>query len=181
MLGALAASRPLLQLLQPCALCSLNSYTYLMDVMIRNNRSLLFVGPTGTGKSVYVKDKLMNGLDKEMYQPLVVNFSAQTKAGQIQVLFCVCVCVCVCMCVCVCVCVYVCVCVRVCSSVTITLCMCANNPLTYSLYITYMEYRHYPCIHVESIYSQIMIHCIVNWAFFARKVLVFYFACCFIL
>ena len=56
-----------------------------MDVMIRNNRSLLFVGPTGTGKSVYVKDKLMNGLDKEVYQPLVINFSAQTKAGQTQV------------------------------------------------------------------------------------------------
>ena len=56
-----------------------------MDIMISNNRAVLFVGPTGTGKSVYVKDKLMNGLDKEVYQPLVVNFSAQTRAGQTQV------------------------------------------------------------------------------------------------
>ena len=57
-----------------------------MDIMINNNRAVLFVGPTGTGKSVYVKDKLMNGLDRDVYQPLVVNFSAQTRAGQTQVL-----------------------------------------------------------------------------------------------
>ena len=55
-----------------------------MDVMIEHGRSLMFVGPTGTGKTVYVKDKLLNGLDKTTYQPLVVNFSAQTRAGQVQ-------------------------------------------------------------------------------------------------
>ncbi len=60
------------------------SYTYLMDLMVCNNRALMFVGPTGTGKSVYVKDKLMNGLNRELYQPLVINFSAQTRAGQTQ-------------------------------------------------------------------------------------------------
>ena len=55
-----------------------------MDLMIRNNRALMFVGPTGTGKTAYVKDKLLNDLDKELFQPLVINFSAQTRAGQVQ-------------------------------------------------------------------------------------------------
>ena len=60
--------------------------TYLMDIMVKHGRALLFVGPTGTGKTAYVKDNLMNRLDKEKYAPLIVNFSAQTSAGQTQVL-----------------------------------------------------------------------------------------------
>jgi len=40
--------------------------THLMDIMINHNRAILFIGPTGTGKSVYVKVKLMNGLDKDV-------------------------------------------------------------------------------------------------------------------
>lgn len=59
-------------------------YTYLMNLMIHNEQSLLFVGPTGTGKSVYVKDFLMHGLPKDTFIPLVINFSAQTTAGQTQ-------------------------------------------------------------------------------------------------
>uniref|UniRef100_A0AAY4CQS0 Dynein axonemal heavy chain 12 n=1 Tax=Denticeps clupeoides TaxID=299321 RepID=A0AAY4CQS0_9TELE len=59
-------------------------YTYLMDLCIQNGVPLLFVGPTGTGKSVYVKEKLMNHLDKERYLPFFVNFSARTSANQSQ-------------------------------------------------------------------------------------------------
>ncbi|XP_071816044.1 dynein axonemal heavy chain 12-like isoform X3 [Apostichopus japonicus] len=59
-------------------------YTYLMDICIRHKRGIMFVGPTGTGKSVYVKDKLMNHLSKDDYLPLFVNFSAQTSANQTQ-------------------------------------------------------------------------------------------------
>uniref|UniRef100_A0A8C2FTF9 Dynein, axonemal, heavy chain 12 n=1 Tax=Cyprinus carpio TaxID=7962 RepID=A0A8C2FTF9_CYPCA len=56
-------------------------YTYLMDLCIQ---PLLLVGPTGTGKSVYVKEKLMNNLDKDLFLPFFVNFSARTSANQTQ-------------------------------------------------------------------------------------------------
>ena len=59
-------------------------YSYLMDLLLQNNKPLMFVGPTGTGKSVYVKDKLMNGLPKDQFLPAFVNFSAQTSANQSQ-------------------------------------------------------------------------------------------------
>ncbi|TSM04870.1 Dynein heavy chain 7, axonemal [Bagarius yarrelli] len=59
-------------------------YTYLMDLCINYGMPLLFVGPTGTGKSVYVKEKLMNNLDKDRYLPFFVNFSARTSANQTQ-------------------------------------------------------------------------------------------------
>lgn len=59
-------------------------YTYLMDICIKNKRPILFVGPTGTGKSAYVKDKLMNNLSKEDFIPAFVNFSAKTTANQTQ-------------------------------------------------------------------------------------------------
>uniref|UniRef100_A0A3Q4BIM9 Dynein axonemal heavy chain 12 n=1 Tax=Mola mola TaxID=94237 RepID=A0A3Q4BIM9_MOLML len=59
-------------------------YTYLMDLCISNGVPLLFVGPTGTGKSVYVKEKLMNNLDKDRYLPFFINFSARTSANQTQ-------------------------------------------------------------------------------------------------
>uniref|UniRef100_A0A4W3H1L8 Dynein axonemal heavy chain 12 n=1 Tax=Callorhinchus milii TaxID=7868 RepID=A0A4W3H1L8_CALMI len=59
-------------------------YTYLMDLCITNGKPLLFVGPTGTGKSVYVQDKLMHNLDKELFLPFFVNFSARTSANQTQ-------------------------------------------------------------------------------------------------
>ena len=60
-------------------------YKFLMDILIRHNKPVMLVGPTGTGKSVYVKDKLMNELDKDKFIPAFLNFSAQTSAGQTQV------------------------------------------------------------------------------------------------
>ncbi|XP_078059400.1 dynein axonemal heavy chain 12 [Mustelus asterias] len=59
-------------------------YTYLLDLCVTNGKPLLFVGQTGTGKSLYVQDKLMNNLDKDRYVPFFINFSARTGANQIQ-------------------------------------------------------------------------------------------------
>lgn len=60
-------------------------YKFLMDILIRHGKPVMLVGPTGTGKSVYVKDKLMNELDKNEFIPAFLNFSAQTSASQTQV------------------------------------------------------------------------------------------------
>ncbi|KAM9098063.1 dynein heavy chain 12, axonemal isoform X1 [Sarcophilus harrisii] len=59
-------------------------YTFLMDLCLTYQKPLLFVGPTGTGKSVYVKDKLMHHLNRDQYFPFFVNFSARTSANQVQ-------------------------------------------------------------------------------------------------
>ena len=44
------------------------------------------MGPTGTGKSAYVQDKMMHGLSKDKFLPTFVNFSAQTSANMTQVM-----------------------------------------------------------------------------------------------
>ena len=58
-------------------------YSYLLEILQTHNFPTLFCGPTGTGKSVYTMTKLAGGMP-EVYDNLVVTFSAQTSANQTQ-------------------------------------------------------------------------------------------------
>lgn len=58
-------------------------YTYLLDKLARHKMHCLFVGPTGTGKSVYVKKHLQTGMP-ENFNSMLLSFSAQTSANMTQ-------------------------------------------------------------------------------------------------
>ena len=58
-------------------------YTFLLDILLRHDRPVLFVGPTGTGKTVYVQ-KLLLGLKATEWSSIFINYSAQTSANQSQ-------------------------------------------------------------------------------------------------
>ncbi|EDV24937.1 uncharacterized protein TRIADDRAFT_25541, partial [Trichoplax adhaerens] len=59
-------------------------YSYLLDLLIQYGLPILLVGPTGTGKTMYVKEKLIHKLPRDRYSPVLINFSAQTTANQTQ-------------------------------------------------------------------------------------------------
>lgn len=56
----------------------------LLDLLVKHSKHLMIVGPTGTGKSVYVNDFLLKRNDNAIFKPLLINFSAQTSANQTQ-------------------------------------------------------------------------------------------------
>lgn len=56
---------------------------FMLHESLRYDFPLLFTGPTGTGKSVYVGQHVM-ALPKETFQPITVTFSARTSANMAQ-------------------------------------------------------------------------------------------------
>jgi dynein heavy chain len=52
-------------------------YSFLLKLMIDTKNPCLFCGPTGTGKSVYIKNVLQN-LPRREFSTIEVGFSAQT-------------------------------------------------------------------------------------------------------
>ncbi len=59
-------------------------YSYIMNLLISNQKFLLIIGNTGTGKSAYITEYLLNKADKNVYKPVIINFSAQTSSNQTQ-------------------------------------------------------------------------------------------------
>ncbi|EDW55574.1 GM17246 [Drosophila sechellia] len=55
-----------------------------LDLLNRHGKPIMLVGPTGTGKSVYVIDYMLKKMDLSFYKPLLISFSAQTSANQTQ-------------------------------------------------------------------------------------------------
>ncbi|GFR40055.1 hypothetical protein Agub_g593 [Astrephomene gubernaculifera] len=59
-------------------------YSHLLALQVANHVPLLLAGPTGTGKSVYIKSFLADKLDRAKWTHMVFNFSAQTSANMTQ-------------------------------------------------------------------------------------------------
>ncbi|XP_058967936.2 dynein axonemal heavy chain 6 [Pocillopora verrucosa] len=59
-------------------------YGFLMEKLLVVNRSVMFTGTTGVGKSVVAKGLLTDISDKANYVPIMMNFSAQTSSQRTQ-------------------------------------------------------------------------------------------------
>lgn len=59
-------------------------YSYLLQALVTHHMHTLFVGPTGTGKTVYIKAALQEKLP-DTFMHMNMTFSAQTSANMTQV------------------------------------------------------------------------------------------------
>ena len=58
-------------------------YSALLESLVTHGKHVIFAGPTGTGKTVYIKEKL-DALDTTKFNNIQTAFSAQTNANQTQ-------------------------------------------------------------------------------------------------
>ncbi|KAL3318377.1 Dynein heavy chain 1, axonemal [Cichlidogyrus casuarinus] len=56
---------------------------FLLELMAKNRKNVLCIGPTGTGKSILISDKLQSDMPKNFLPEFIV-FSAKTNANQTQ-------------------------------------------------------------------------------------------------
>lgn len=56
----------------------------LLDLLVRHGKSILLVGPTATGKSIYALDYLSKKIDQQAFVSISMNFTARTVAHQVQ-------------------------------------------------------------------------------------------------
>ncbi|XP_072386040.1 dynein axonemal heavy chain 7 isoform X2 [Diabrotica undecimpunctata] len=59
-------------------------YMLLVEQHIRYSKPCMLMGPTGTGKSFYITDILLNRLNKEKFEPAFITFTVQITANQTQ-------------------------------------------------------------------------------------------------
>merc|ERR1719203_2039712 len=55
-----------------------------LESLVMSQKHLLITGPTGTGKSVVVYQKILDDLPRDKWDPICLTFSAQTSAPQTQ-------------------------------------------------------------------------------------------------
>lgn len=54
---------------------------HLIEIFISHRKPLLLIGPTGTGKSFYIKNYMMNKLSLDKYVPSFITFTIQISAN----------------------------------------------------------------------------------------------------
>lgn len=59
-------------------------YRFLLKLHTKFCNPLLLIGPTGTGKTFYIQNYLMNNIDMEKYTPGFITFTTTTSANQTQ-------------------------------------------------------------------------------------------------
>ena len=54
---------------------------FVLNRLLMNGKHCLFVGPTGTGKSIVILNELKNSFDNEQWMNVGMSFSAKTSAN----------------------------------------------------------------------------------------------------